>query len=302
MNNLVIDDAVSHRAPDLVEAKRAKLKSTRLERVKFLAGSAMLLVTVCTEVVSAKLALNLVYPATSVGESLADVFAGLPYTLAAYFVLGHLVIGSFSGRLATGVNRMLNGLAAVSILVMLLGMGLFSLSGTLLTVEDSGDASAMPDMLAAIPSLALGALFSCLLVISFKAAHSLMGKLLAKLEIIFSAHDAREEVADLDREISTSNALTAKIENERREIAEMEKPDVLLRRVAGEMARIVGNVTSQAHGAVMARRAFEGVDLNDSDEVPEHLRDIPLPLLEQVLADLKQYTPAYFANLLKKEF
>lgn len=301
MTDIVIDDAARHRAPDVVQAKRAKLKSTRLERVKFLAGSALLLVTVCTEVVSAKLALNLVYPTTSAGESLADVFAGLPYTLAAYFVLGHLVISSFSGRLATGVNWMLNGLAATAIVVMLLGMGLFSLSGTLLTVEESGDASAMLDMLAAIPSLALGAVFACLLVISFNAAHVLMRKLLTKLDMIFSAYDAREEVAELDREISTTDALSAQIETARREISEMAAPGALVRKVAGEMARIVGNITSQAHGAVTARRAFEGVDLNDSDEVPEHLRDVPLALLEQVLADLKQYTPAYFTKTLTKE-
>lgn len=302
MNDTVIDYAARNRAPDVVEAKRAKLKSTRLERVKALAGSALLLVTVCAEVVSAKLALNLVYPTTSAGESLADGFAGLPYTLAAYFVLGHLVISSFSGRLATGVNWMLNGLAATAIVVMLLGMGLFSLSGTLLTVEESGDASAMLDMLAAIPSIALGAVFSCLLIISFNAAHVLMRKLLTKLDMIFSAHDAREEVTDLDREISTTDALSAQIENERRAIDTIAAPGALVRKVASEMARIVGNVTSRAHGAVTARRAFEGVDLNDSDEVPEHLRDIPLPLLEQVLADLKQYTLVYFASLLKKEY
>ena len=77
----------------------------------------------------------------------------------------------------------------------------------------------------------------------------------------------------------------------------MEAPDTLVRKVAAEMACIVGNVTSRAHAAVTARKSHEGVELNDDDGAP--LCDIPLSLLEQVLADLKQYTPAYFKTALK---
>jgi hypothetical protein len=301
MDTIRFDDAVMRRAQEAAEAARAKLKPVVLDIAKAAACALLIAGAAYTEVVSATIAINAAYPPMSDGTSQADAIMGLRYSLAFYALLGHVLISSVTGRLAVGVNWLLGAIGITALCIMLFGMGLFSFSGTALTVGDDSEASGLFGLLSGMAGPALGAVCASLFIISFLAAHVLAGKLLVKLAVISSAFAERSRVASLDREINVANSYAAQIESARRAIDEMAAPGALVRKVAAEMGRIVGNVTSQAHEAVMTRKVFEGVDLTDSDEVPPHLRDIPLSLLEQMLADLKQYTPAYFTKLLTKE-
>ncbi len=301
MNNIMFDDAVMRRAQEAAESARAKLKSIWLDFLKAAVCIILIIGAAYTEVISATIAINAAYPPMSDGTSQADTIMGLRYSLAFYALLGHVLISSVTGRLGAGINWLLGVVGIIALVIMLFGMGLFSFAGTALTVGGDAQATGLFALLSGMAGPAIGAVCASLFIISFLAAHVLAGKLLVKLAVISSAFADRSRVASLDREIKTASALAAQIESARHNIDEMAAPGALVRKVAAEAARIVGNVTSQAHEAVMTRRAFEGVDLTDSDEVPAHLRDIPLSLLEQMLADLKQYTPAYFTKLLTKE-
>ena len=299
MDSIMIGDAVRRRAQEAAEAARAKRKPLWLDCTK--AGACVLLMASAayTEVMSATIAIDAAYPRMSDGTSQADAIMGLRYSLAFYALLGHVLISAVTGRLAVGVNWLLGGLGLIALVIMLFGMGLFSFSGTALTLNSDGEASGLFGLLSGMAGPALGMVCASLFIISFLAAHVLAGKLFSKLGLISSALTERARLARLDAEISNANSTAAKIEAERREIAEMAAPGALVRKAATEAARIVGNVTAHAHEAVMTRKSHEGVDLSDDDEAP--LRDVPLSLLEQMLADLKQYTPAYFTKLLKKE-
>jgi hypothetical protein len=299
--SIMIFDDVMRRAQEAAEAARAKLKPVVLDTAKVAACALLMAGAAYTEVISATIAINAAYPPMSDGTSQADTIMGLRYSLAFYAMLGHVLISSITGRLAASVNWLLGGVGFIALCTMLFGMGLFSFAGTALTLGDDSELSGIFGLLAGLAGPAIRAVCASMFTISFLGAHVLAGKLLAKLAVLSSAFAERSKVASLDREINAANACAAQIESARRTIDDMAAPGVLVRRVAAEAARIVGNVTSQAHEAVMTRRAFEGIDLTDSDEVPAHLRDIPLPLLEQMLADLKQYTPAYFTALLTKE-
>jgi hypothetical protein len=301
MDTIMLDDAVRHRAQEMAETARAQLKPVALDIAKAAACALLMAGAAYAEVVSATIAINAAYPPMSDGTSLADPMMGLRYSLAFYALLGHVLISSATGRLGAGINWLLGIVGIAALCIMLFGMGLFSFSGTALTVGGDSETTGLFGLLSGMAGPALGAVCASLFLISFLAAHVLAGKLLVKLAMISSAYAERAKVARLDREIKAANALAAQIESARRVIDAMAAPGALVRKVAAEMGRIVGTVTAQAHEAVMTRRAFEGVDLTDSDEVPAHLRDIPLSLLEQMLADLKQYTPAYFTKLLTKE-
>jgi hypothetical protein len=299
MSSIPFDDAM-RRAQEAAEAARAKLKSIWLDFLKSAVCIIIIIGAAYTEVISATIAINAAYPVMSDGTSQADAIMGLRYSLAFYALLGHVLISSVTGRMAAGVNWLLGLVGLIALIIMLFGMGLFSFSGTALTLNSDGEASGLFGLISGMAGPALGMVCASLFIISFLAAHVLAGKLLGALAVLSAAFSDRSKVARLDCGISEANALAAQIESARRVVDEMAAPGALVRKVAAEAARIVGNVTSQAHEAVMTKRAFEGVDLNDSDEVPAHLRDIPLSLLEQMLADLKQYTPAYFINLLTK--
>lgn len=301
MSTTMFDDALMRRAQEAAEAAREKLKSIWLDFLKAAVCIILIIGAAYTEVISATIAINAAYPPMSDGTSQADAIMGLRYSLAFYALLGHVLISSVTGRLGAGINWLLGGVGITALCIMLFGMGLFSFAGTALTVGGDSEATGLLGLLSPLAGPALGLVCASLFIISFLAAHVLAGKLLVKLGVISSGLAERSKVANLDREIAAANALAAQIESARRAIDEMAAPGALVCKVAAEMGRIVGNVASQAHEAVMTRKAFEGVDLTDSDEVPSHLRDIPLSLLEQMLADLKQYTPAYFTKLLTKE-
>ena len=300
MSSTLFDDAVMRHAQEAAETARAKCKPIALDCTKAAVCALLMAGAAYTEVISATIAINAAYPVMSDGTSQADAIMGLRYSLAFYALLGHVLISSVTGRMAAGVNWLLGLVGLIALIIMLFGMGLFSFSGTALTLNSDGEASGLFGLISGMAGPALGMVCASLFIISFLAAHVLAGKLLVKLAIIASALAERSKVANLDREIKTANTYAAQIESAKQTIEAMAAPGALVRKVAAEAARIVGNVTSQAHEAVMTKRAFEGVDLNDSDEVPAHLRDIPLSLLEQMLADLKQYTPAYFTKLLTK--
>jgi hypothetical protein len=300
MSTTMFDDAM-RRPQEVAEAAREKLKSIWLDFLKAAVCIILIIGAAYTEVISATIAIDAAYPPMSDGTSQADAIMGLRYSLAFYALLGHVLISSITGRLAVGMNWLLGAVGITALCIMLFGMGLFSFAGTALTVGGDAQATGLFVLLSGMAGPALGLVCASLFIISFLAAHVLAGKLLVKLGLISSALAERSKVASLDREINAANTYAAQIESARRAIDEMAAPGALVCKVAAEMGRIVGNVASQAHEAVMTRKAFEGVDLTDSDEVPSHLRDIPLSLLEQMLTDLKQYTPAYFTKLLTKE-
>jgi cell division protein FtsL len=299
MDDNKIDDVVRHRAQETREAAWANLQSVALDWIKVAACAILIVCAGYAEVISATIAINAAYPPMSDGSSPADAIMGLRYTLAFYALLGHVLISSITGRLAIGINWLLGGVGIIALFAMLFGMGLFSFAGTALTVGGDSESSGLFGLLSGMAGPALGLVCASLFVISFLVAHVLSGKLLAKLAVVSSAYAARAKVAELDREISEVDAVAAQIEAERRVIDEMEKAGALERKVVAKAACIVGKVTADAQEAVTTRKSLEGANLRDDEDAP--LRDVPLSLLEQKLADLKQYTPSYFKTLLTKE-
>jgi hypothetical protein len=299
MDDQKIDDSARHRAQDKAEAERANLKPVAFDWLKAVACAILIACAAYAEVISATIAINAAYPPMSDGSSPADAIMGLRYTLAFYALLGHVLISSITGRLAIGINWLLGGVGIIALFVMLFGMGLFSFAGTALTVGGDSESTGLFGLLAGMASPALGLVCASLFVISFLAAHVLAGKLLTKLAVLSSAYAARAKVANLDGGISEVDAVATQIEAERRVVDELEKPGALERKVVAKAACIVGKVTAEAQEAVTTRKSHEGADLRDDEDAP--LRDVPLSLLEQKLADLKQYTPAYFTKTLTKE-
>lgn len=299
MNDIKSDDAVRHRAQETREAAWANLKPVILDWLKVAACIILIVCAGYAEVISASIAINAAYPPMSDGSSPADAIMGLRYTFAFYALLGHVLISSITGRLAIGINWLLGGVGITALCTLIFGFGLFSFAGTALTVGGDNEPSGLFGMLAGMAGPALGLVCASLFVISFLAAHVLAGKLLAKLGVLSLAYAARAKLANLDRGTSEVDTVAPQRETERRVIDEMEKPGALERKVVAVAARIVGKVTAEAQEAVTTRKSLEGADLRDDEDAP--LRDVPLSLLEQKLADLKQYTPAYFTKTLTKE-
>jgi hypothetical protein len=299
MDDKKIDAAVRHHAQETREAAWANLQSVALDWLKVAACIILIVCAGYAEVISATIAINAAYPPMSDGSSPADAIMGLRYTLAFYALLGHVLISSITGRLAIGINWLLGGVGITALFILLFGFGLFSFAGTALTVGGDSESTGLFGLLSGLAGPALGLVCASLFIISFLAAHVLAGKLLAKLGVLSSAYAARAKVANLDSEISEVDAVAAQTETERRVIDEMEKPGALECKVVAKAACIVGKVTAEAQEAVTTRKSLEGADLRDDEDAP--LRDVPLSLLEQKLADLKQYTPAYFTKLLTKE-
>lgn len=293
------DDAKRHRAQETREAAWANLKPVALDWLKVAACIILIACAAYAEVISASIAINAAYPPMSDGSSPADAIMGLRYTLAFYGLLGHVLISCITGRLAIGINWLLGGVGITALCTLIFGFGLFSFAGAALTVGGDSEPSGLFGLLAGMAGPALGLVCASLFVVSFLAAHVLAGKLLAKLAEFSSAYAARAKVANLDRGISEVDAVAAQIEVERRIIDDLEKPGALVRKVVAVAARIADKVTAEAQEAVTTRKSLEGANLRDDEDAP--LRDVPLSLIEQKLADLKQYTPAYFTKILTKE-
>lgn len=293
MERPIYYENVLRRAHGVAEAARANIKPIALDCLIAAACVALMVGAAFGEVTSGQMAINAAYPKLSDGRSAADAIMGLSYTLAFYALLGHVLICSITGRLGIGLKWLMAVLGVMALLTMLLGMGLFSFSATFVT---TGGDDAGSGLFAGMTGPALGLVGGSLFTVSFVAACHLAEKLVARLRIIFSALAERERLAHLDRAISAVSVCIGRKEAECCVVAELDTPGALVEKVAAKVGRIVGNVTSQAQEAVTTRRSHDGIDLGDKDEAP--FRDVPLPILERVLADLKQYTIQHFRTLL----
>ena len=301
-SNLVLDDdAIRRRGSAAAEEFRAKLASMTMSYLIAVGCVIGILAAACMEVFSATVGFRAAFPTLSNGTSLADAIMPIAYAIGFYMLLGSVLLSGIIARFGTGIAWLLDGLGLIAIVVMLLAVGLFMFSATFQTVGD-GDGQGVFGMLAGFSGPALGIMCASLFTVSFLAAHKLAAMLLKRLEVIAAGRAERATLADLDKAIAAVGDDKRRVETARHGVGELVKPDTLRWKAASEAGRIVGLVAAQAHALWGSQKMMVGVELG-----PDEVSDIPelppagLAQLEQLVADLKQYTTRHFFNLLKKE-
>jgi hypothetical protein len=198
-------------------------------------------------------------------------------------------------RFGLGIKRLFDALGLIALVLMLVAMACFMFSATYQTTGGSDSQG----VLSGLAGQALGALCGSLFTVSFLAAHQAAGKLWKTLPVLADAWSARTRLAEDDQAIAEVNDCRRRIAMRQAILADMEMPDALAERAAVEAAHQVALVTPRVQELRNTRAMYGDAELRDEDDAP--LRHVPLAILDQLLADLKTYTSAYFFNLLKKE-
>ena len=288
-------DPVLGHALDAHEAAKREEPSPVLPMFKV--GACLLLIPAASgaEVFSATIGFRAAFPALSDGTSLADTIMPMRYAIAAYLLLGHVVLRGIADRFGVGINWLFDALGLLALILMLLAMACFQFSGTY-GVAGGGDDQGH---IASMAGPALGILCGCLMTVSFLAAHRLSGKLLKEVPEIIAARRARRVIIEAERVIDAVHNAQARVITRAAIIEELSPPDALAERAAVEAAHEAGMVTARAHELLSQRQLHDGADLADDDTAP--MRDVPLAALERRYADLARYDFAHFFTLLKKD-
>lgn len=298
-SNFVFDeDAILRRGHAAAEAARAKLASITMSYLIAVGCILGILAAACMEVFSATVGFRAAFPTLSDGTSLADAVMPMAYSIGFYMLLGSVLLSGVLARFGTGIAWVLDGLGFIAIVVMLLAVGLFMFSATFQTVGDS-DGQGMFGMLAGFSGPALGIMCGSLFAVSFLAAHKQAALLLKRLEVITAGRAERAKLANLDKAIAAVSDDKRRVETSRHGVAELARPDALRSKAASEAGRIVGLVAAEAHALCELRRMIGDTEPEPDDD--SGIYDVPLPTLEKLLGDLKQYTTQHFYTLLKKE-
>jgi len=296
MNTIELDDDAMLRHA-LAIKETAKREAAALAAPMFKIGICLLLIfaAACAEVFTATVGFRAAFPTLSDGSSLADAIMPMRYAIAAYMLLGHVVLRGIAERFGTSIKWLFDGIGLLAIIVMLVGMARFQYSGTYGVTgspDDQGTVSAMAGP-------ALGLLCGSLFVTSFLAAHAAAGKLLTELPVVVAGWRARNVIADYEAAIDGVHDAQTRVATRETIIGELSQPNALAERAAVETAHEVGLVTARAHELLSQRQLHGDVDLADDDDAP--MRDVPLAALERRYADLAKYDFAHFFNLLKKD-
>ena len=301
-NNITLDDdAILRRAHAVAEAARAKKLALFMSYLIAVACGLGIVAAGCMEVFSALTGFKAAFPTLSDGTSLADSIQPMAYAIGFYMLLGSVLLHGIMVRVGSGIAWVLDGLGLIALLAMLLAAGLFMFSATFQTVGD-GDGQGVFGALAGFSGPALGIMCASLFTVSFLSAHKLAGMLLKRLDVIAVERAERAKLVDRDKAIITVVDDKRRVETSRHGVAELAKPDALRWKAASEAGRITGLVTAQAHELWASHKMMGGIELGPDDvsDIPE-LPPAGLAQLEQLLADLKQYTTQHFFNLLKKD-
>lgn len=296
MNTFVMnDDALLRHALVANEAARREAPPLELPILKVMVCIVLILAAAAAEVFSATIGFRAAFPQLSDGTSLADAILPMRYAIAAYMLLGHVVLRGIIERFGRSVKWLFDGLGLIALLLMLAGMACFQFSGTYSVTGSPDEQGSVIGM----AGPALGMLCGTLFTVSFLAAHAVAGKLIVEVSKVAAAFRIRGKLAIQDQAIRAVQTGQARVAVREAVIAEMSRPDALAERAAIEAADAVAPVAARAHELLSQRRLYDGIALSDEDDAP--MRDIPLAALERRYADVARYDFAHFFTLLTKD-
>lgn len=288
-------DAALRRAAAEIAAKRERM--TPIVVPLIIAALCLLGVggACLSEYYSAGIAFHAAFPTKSDGTGLASELISLRLPIIFCLLLGGVIVRAFSGRAGAAVDGILKTIGFWAILVLLFGIGAFMFASmflTLGTADDQGFAGH-------VAGFALAVAGSAMFTLSFCASHLLTGRLIAVVPIIAKGLRERADIRADEALQRETEASAARISVHEATIAEMEKPDALVRKAANEAGAIVGKYIAEAHDLVASRQAVDDDDVDDRDtwDAPR----APLQALQARYDDLKPYTATYFFNLLKQK-
>lgn len=288
-------DAVLRRA--LTQSAALKAQATPITVPILIAGVSTLgILGACfSEFYSAGVGFHAAFPVKSDGTSLAGELMNLRYPIIFCLLAGDVILLAISGRTKKLLDGLTHGLGLGAILMLLFGVGAFMFSATFLTLgngDDQGFASHFVGLALAVASSAMFGL-------SFLASHALLGKLFGVVPTIAAGWRERRHIKAGDRLIRDVETRGAHVEVGRNAVAEMDKPDALIRKTANEAGTITGKYQAIAHDLVASRKVLGDAEVspNDRCDVP----NVPLDALERRQADLVPYTYEHFFNLLKQK-
>jgi hypothetical protein len=275
--------AIMARGQTGLEAERKSLPLLGFTYFKASVSAIGLVAACAAEMFSLTVALHAQYPALSDGIDLGAEMLSMRYGIGAVMLLAPAVLHDDGNATAGPIRRFVRKARLVPVMAILGGMATFMFASVSQSTGVEGDR-------VDLAGLGLGIVCGGLFAASFLASNVLMGKLLSALRTILGARDQRERIADIERELAAADACASDIAALRRSIADKEAPDALIRKAADEAAAVVGKIAS--------REATGDVELgpDDTTDIP----DVPLAALDRLQSYLKQFTPAYFVNLLKK--
>jgi|GEM_PF-4676050 len=290
-----LDDAVLRRSAAGQEAAERLLESLLIPIVTVCACLLVIIGAGFAEFFSATVGFGAAFPTLSDGTSLADTIMPMRYAIAAYMILGHIVLRGITDHFGVSIKWLFNAIGLAALLLMLASMAAFMFSATFQTTGGSDDQG----WLSGMAGPALGCLCASMFTVSFLAAHAAAGTLLRTVPALIERWRAHRRVAGHAQALKAVEGTQARIVAREAIIAEMSKPDALAKRAAVEAAREAGLAMAKAHELRTERTLYGDAALADEDDAP--LRDVPQAALDQRFNDLAKYDFAHFFNMLKKD-
>lgn len=247
-----------------------------------------------SEYYSAGIAFKSAFPEMPNDKGLGHELQTLRAPLIFCLLIGSAFLQVVPGRAKTLLDWMTHGVGLSTILLLLFGVGSF-MAATIFLTLGGGDEQGMASKTVGI---ALAVASSVMFALSFVASHGFMGRLFGVIPTISTGIGERLRIKAGERLIRDVEARGADVDSRRVVIAEMEKPDALVRKSAKEAGTITGKYIAATHDLVGSLKA-----IGDAEIGPNDIRDVPnVPLagVEARHADLAPYTYQYFYDLILK--
>lgn len=288
-------DATLRHARSEIEKRRGQSTALSLPSLMILFCILGILGACCSEIYSAGVGFQAAFPTKSDGTGLAEEMMTLRYPIVFCLLIGGIWLRCVPNQIAAALDRVLNGVGLLVILILLFGIGTFMFSATSLSLgSDDGLGTA-----GHLVGVTLGAASAAMFALSFLGSHALIGKLVEALPIVANGWAERRKIAAGEALIQSVEGRGKQLQADRSTLADMQKPNVIARKTAVEVGSIVGMVQADFHDLCASRkiRGDTELDVDDLTDVP----DVPLAALEQRCKELEPYNFTYFFNLLKQK-
>ncbi len=287
-------DAILRRAHSQLRERKAQATPIAVPILIASASALVIIGACCSEYYSAGIAFKSAFPEMPNDNGLGHELQTLRAPLIFCLLIGSAFLQVVPDRTKKLLDRMTHGIGLWTILLLLFGVGVFMASTIFLTLGSGEEQEAASKT----AGFALAVASSVMFALSFVASHGFMGRLFGVIPTISTGIGERLRIKAGERLIRDVEARGADVDSRRAVVADIEKPDALIRKTANEAGTITGKYIAATHDLVESIKAIGDGEIgpNDTRDVP----NVPLAGVEARHADLAPYTYQYFYDLILK--
>lgn len=296
-------------AADLIRRVEQAIREEREQRpplglayLTVIAAGVLCLLTLWFEWHNISLALNELFPPLSDGTSYADITGTLAFASVIVILLGDAILAMASNQWSPGTWQLMFRLGILSLALFALGaMAMLPLS--ILQANDVSEAAKPDGSMSYAANFAFGVAAAAMVPLAifgnfvlFIVAKPALAKIEAAKQVDQRSQHTRERLTARDAKLAALREVDQRV-------SQAPSDADVAERHAARVSAVIGQVASELHGIILARRTAE----RGSEEKPllatddAFLNHTPIEELEARRDYLSTFTPAFVRQLLTKK-